>query len=830
MIIERIQLKYFVKMTLGDITELDYAMVEPLQLIIGANGCGKTSLLGVTNPMPGVPADYRDGGYKKVWLSHNGNRFYLESTKLGKSMKHKFCIFPEDHNFLDDEPENLNRGGTVGVQKELVEKHIGYTPELHKLLSGKFSFTGVTAAAREDIFTKLSGTSTTYAIALYKKIKGLHRDCTGAIKHLDNKHEELIATLEASGNPKDLTVRINAGKEILKELTPLTLNRDAGVMAKRLALNNAMSMLTGHIDSCMKRYSTRMPVHGLTSESDAQTKLRTEQDKLAAMLALIDKNVTELDGLTKIQKRSEGSDVSTDELKKQITKLKSVATTPVTEGVDYSSSEQEVLEELNAVKYTLFQESSVYESVKAGVCTKDEYGSMKSALAVIDKDLNQCGANISRLENEIASAERGLSQALDCNKCGNKVTADPKLTQTYIDTLRATLVTHQDKRTNIETHRKEQMSKGEQMHSYVEYYNRILKMLKDAFRLHPFWGSIDGGVQWCVTHPSELNALMTKEVLRLETLIKTKDASTRLKDCEDMLAMRSLAVDVDVAGKMRTLRDDLDTLYKDRDLTAKKISTLEHLIKDYRNMVTAMDGLIEMHDNVIDKLGDHSEAHIYESIGEIVTKEQHSLGVLMDQLHKHDILKGTIASLKADREELEKKRRGFGNLIKSLSPKTGIIGETMSAFVNEFLDKMNDIIGELWEYEMRIQPCAMEESGMDYKFPLQVKEETTPNFADASKGQREVIDFAFVQVLMAYSGLGEYPLYLDEVGGGFDHAHKSRFVSFINLLIESGNCSQMFMVNHYSAEHGGLNHMEAVVLNTNNVLLPDEYNNHVSMK
>jgi len=57
-----------------NIEKITYTPSEIVQIILGTNGCGKSSLLSQLTPLPAnIKKDYREGGYKKITLTNKGN-------------------------------------------------------------------------------------------------------------------------------------------------------------------------------------------------------------------------------------------------------------------------------------------------------------------------------------------------------------------------------------------------------------------------------------------------------------------------------------------------------------------------------------------------------------------------------------------------------------------------------------------------------------------------------------------------------------------------------------------------------------------------------------
>jgi len=87
---------------------------QPVQLILGTNGSGKSSLMGELTPLPAEQSNYHKDGYKIIHITKGNNKYILKS-ELGVSHPHSFILNDQE----------LNDGGTITVQREFVRQHFG---------------------------------------------------------------------------------------------------------------------------------------------------------------------------------------------------------------------------------------------------------------------------------------------------------------------------------------------------------------------------------------------------------------------------------------------------------------------------------------------------------------------------------------------------------------------------------------------------------------------------------------------------------------------------------------------------------------------------------
>lgn len=79
MYIKSIELSKFIPFGLAQIRKLQATFHSQIQIFIGTNGSGKTSLLNELHPLPAIRSSYKKQGYKKLVIEHEGNEYILTS-------------------------------------------------------------------------------------------------------------------------------------------------------------------------------------------------------------------------------------------------------------------------------------------------------------------------------------------------------------------------------------------------------------------------------------------------------------------------------------------------------------------------------------------------------------------------------------------------------------------------------------------------------------------------------------------------------------------------------------------------------------------------------
>ena len=158
------------------VNTIRYTPEHDIQVIVGSNGSGKTSLLKELSPLPAKSGDYTSDGYKIIHLDSSHGKCILTSH-FSPKQRHSFILNDEE----------CNPGGTFVVQKDLVKRYFNIDEKIQKLLLGKIDFTRMRSEEKKEWFTLLNPTSLSYPLQVYSKLRESHRDINGALKLLKNR-------------------------------------------------------------------------------------------------------------------------------------------------------------------------------------------------------------------------------------------------------------------------------------------------------------------------------------------------------------------------------------------------------------------------------------------------------------------------------------------------------------------------------------------------------------------------------------------------------------------------------------------------------------------
>lgn len=810
------------RLLFDNVSELTINFNSPYQLILGTNGCGKSSLLYELTPYPADHAQYNKPGYKEIQIEYKKDTYTLRSDfRQGKK-----------HYFIKNGVE-LNHGNTLSIQKELVQKEFNISQDIHELLIGKINFTELPSSKRREWMTKLASVDFTYALKMYQKLSASLRDTQGALKHTKQRITNETNKLMALGN---LTAVDQKYAQLHQELNGLFKEKN-NYSGRSITLKSRIDTLLEEIKSlshllvkklipCPMGYSfdSIESIEKMISDQSTERKIK---DRLRHRIG------SEWSELTQLLKEFSKEGIEDiDSLKREIEQIKSQITQLTHQLTHWKTLKGHPLElnrcfkELidllflhlkalppNPGKYlnkTTFEQKEQERHTLLQKKDKEEYG-----LRLNERKLNelnqldpqtcpQCHwkwvpGKSEQLEKELKEGCEQLKVSIEhTNKAIDALTP-------YLD----------------------------QFIEYKEKYMAIRHLTVQYPQLNELWSTL-------LTHPSfsenpnQLIGIITQFGHELEVHCERYQLNERLTRLEQLVLNDTKGQEISgIKKRIDTLEKDIECITKEMDLLSDELSRLEkyrnaikHYMDKYHTLLKLIEELNQLKEDYICALRS-------EGIERVIVEHQNELAVLQTKKTEKQTLLGIIEDLKKDQVQLEHRHKVLSIITSELSPNDGLIAEQLTGFIEHFIAHVNKIIQSIWSYDLRVKACGLEEGDLDYKFPLVVHHEGLHNVVSdinkASEGQKEVINFAFKLISMMYLGLQDYPVYLDEMGRTFDESHRTNAMHFIKRLIDSNDHSQLFMISHFAVFHGSFTNAEIIVLDQTNIVVPKEYNQHVTL-
>lgn len=846
--ITSLELDGYRRMQLNGTSSLTIKPTELVQLILGTNGSGKSSLLAALTPLPADPAEFSKEGSKTIKITHCGEAYTLTST---------FNPKPQHFFVRDSDGEDLNPGHTITVQKELVKQIFGITPEIHELISGREKFTDMSAPRRRYWFTILAPISYDYALTVYQRLKDRARDVSGALKlakkrlateqaKVISEHEEKVLKEDVKNLSSELNLlqsqrapverpsasfkqEIHEGMEELTRMSMRLLRTrfvaPYGVHPQRMVMRDDWGQLqlpTFNSIADISEFIDQLR-HDVSVTESFINKAVGEHSKIKETVAVLQR--TGAEGVTAlVQKRLDYEVQRSHVLEQRTLKLECVnaqATASALASVE--TQLVDVFSEIPSNEDKRFTQTRMQEVEQLVLQMKDKRTKKVSELAYLNSQKTHLEAHKN-------------SNELTCPKCNHQWIAgysDEKFQQ-----LLGFIATEEGLLSSLDKAITEHETIISDIRAYGELYRSYVRTTQAWPTLKPFWDHLmDQGFVTRAPRAALAELATYKHDLQLE--IQAADLAEKMAATSELIRQAEQVGDASLSEQQ--LKLETTTLHIE-ELTAKLNRTNAQLSEYgmWRKQLTDAEALSE-NITALQKRLDLTntqmvEALRLETLNHCIQQVRHSLVRKEETLSAVTLQKGIIADLEKNIAELEVQEDAAKALVKALSPTDGLIAEGLLGFIRNFTQQMNIQIRKIWTYPLEVRDCATagsESAELDYRFPLmvQTKSNVVADVSLGSTGMQEIVNLAFRVVAMRYLGLAESPLYLDEFGSSFDDAHRHQAPMAVKALIEQQSFTQLFMISHYMATHGQFTNAEICVICPLNITLPEstKYNQHVSI-
>lgn len=807
----------------GDIRHFRLKPTERVQMLLGRNGSGKSSLMAELTPLPAVAANYTKDGSKTIEIVHRGQTYLLKNDF---SAGHVHSFIRESDN------EELNPGGTLTVQRELVQQVFGIRQEIHDLVTGVEKFSAMSPSRRREWFTELCDTSYDYALKVFGKTKDTVRDINGALKLAKKR---LVAETAMIVKDEDLS-KINADiNQLVAEIDLLyrsrieksdsmanlesyqqQLERESLVLTSRLFALNVIRFM--HPDTIQENMeSTKMEI------VEINTKIALLVKEHALLKETHDACIkTGAQGLESLKEQLETLRKQRDAtLKERRLEL---------EFADPKST-LSALENMWPNLQLTFSEIPINSDRMFSQANLAACDALKLQLS--DK-LSKIDENIEKLRHQklhLDQIQKG--EQTECPKCNHKWFPgySPSVYSKILELIEE-LVKKREETVTALTKNEANRNANWDYKELMREYQTMARMSTQY--LQPFWDLINVE-ELIYKAPRSIEVKMEQLKHDLGKDIYARQIDIEIEKTKDLIQVASKAADVDIA-KVATRLDIVEEALGMLSSGLKQTNSRQQASHQALNKVNELLALEAKITNYQSKLEQGVTNIVLALRNELITDALRKSQIELAQKQKtlNDIQKqqAVVDDIAAQVKSLQRDEDVHKLILNELSPTDGLIAEGLLGFIKTFIRKMNIIIRKIWSYKLEVQDCSTGDSDdteLDYKFAMIVNTERIPDIKLGSTGIREVVDLAFKIVATHYLDLSEAPLFLDEFGSSFDAEHRIAATSAIKSILEQMPFSQLFMISHYEDHYGAFTNAQFAVLAKGNIVIPAKYNQHVEI-
>jgi len=804
--LEELHLKRYKRFYVSGIQEFKYRPKRKIQVILGRNGSGKSSLLKEIIPnVDDVKNEYDTNGFKYIKYNHRNNVIELRYDR--DSNRHSFKLNGEE----------LNQSGLIKTQKSLIEEHFNITKEIHDLLTSELTFTNMTVNERKKWFTTiLTHLDYSYALDLFNRAKDRLRDIKAIIKLTRNKivKERELMDKYTSDYVKTLKDKRNLLQEFIEKL----------LVSKSLVDDVDIDAYLSKIEKLNHTLRTLYTV--LVKHVDKLPKVDDELAKLKAEYNLL---TSEKDKIVKTKEKLNNHGLLEDNDKHELEKEKKELEIKLNE-----------LEKLNVYNLDLRNIENVYNTwVKIQPTILDlvyllqelhnetkgyDLDTVSKNRSTVESKINNIKDKLIRLASEIDHLDKlKNSNKTKCPKCGYVFI--PNYDEKRLEQLK------------IEHERlSKELSELSSSYSKISDINdKLLKeaeIRKDLFNLFP--SDLEG-----IKHVLERTVLqnmvnkITEITTNIETLLPYGSYTKRLQEIENKLNILE-KVNYD---KLKFILEHMEELDRKYSNIVKRLNGIKYELDRLTKLKQAKDKFKTIYDALyvtLSKLPELKRKKLEqvknEYINELIKLAKEELVNVEQELTDYSNLKTRYDNLVKELDQYEQRHEAVKVLVDLLSPTKGIIGKSVVNVINDIIMRMNDIINQIWTYPIEIQTCNVDENDLTYRFPVLVnRNKLIPDVSKGSSSIREVIDLAFKIVAMEYLNMLDYPLILDEFGRTMDPKHRIKAYDFIEELSKS-YFSQIYLVSHFESMYNRFVDTDVIILDNENVGYDNNYNEVVEIK
>lgn len=793
MIIKKLTLYKYKRFFLSNIEKLEIEPTNVIQIILGKNGIGKSSLLSCLTPLPAdIKKDYYEDGYKIIELTNNEKEYILSS---GGDLGNK-------HSFICDGVE-LNASGIKTVQLGLVEEHFKITMYSSNIINGVNKFTTMGVNERKNLFQNISFVDYSYPLKFYNQLKVRHRDITGGIKTLQDTliktkvnildEKDILTTQETLENLKAYIDHVISlyNHNVYNNDTVDSINNKLNI------INSEMSHLISKLGSDSKEHLIEANMKLLLVVNSNKIRINTIKDVLSKIDNKINRSEEELEiEIKDNEKLLEHHKITIDGIE-----FKDIVN--ITDNfLGIKEDLYNYLDDLNNYNGIYTKEITYKDTKELYTNTVNKKDMYKKYLDDIDHELK----HITSLKDD--------DNKVECPVCNHNwfnhydSTREASLLESKKDYL------NKLEKVEVEYIKLlEVITKMEEKNAIIQ---NIVNVIKYNTNLKPIWVDVlkdnnllytNGSTLINIFSSIEQNLKYWKEERKLfERTLELKNNLNIIKEANKVLK-ETMNMDID------KLEEEYNTLINSTIDSELKLNNNKKEIERIDKIVLYKNELLKLLKKRKSAVDDTVEQERNKYI-KIYTNELKMSMVELEQ--KLTLNNQYISKVESDNktiEDLTKRESVLKVMIKELSPSEGLIAKSINSFLNKFITDMNNVINSIWEYDIEILPCVVnDDNDLDYRFPVRVNgDQVMEDVSKLSSSMMEIVDLAFRLVYIKYNRLTDMPLILDEFARTFDKIHSNKAYDIIdNVFIN--DFKQIFIVSHFESMYGRFINSEITIL------------------
>lgn len=827
----KLTLSGYTRTMLSGNKKIEYTPQAPMQVILGTNGSGKSSLVHELFPLPSNGAFYEKDGYKELEFTHNGDHYIQRSsfeTSTGK------------HSLIKNGEIELNKSlGPKGLL-EVVEREFFITPQKRDLLTGKMRFSSMSINDRRTLLTEMSDVDYTYALTVYKRAKDYARDIKGALtlakKRLVMEQSKILGKEEIETLTRQTNALHKQISSLLEDRAPLSKDSESAKSELRTYLNKLQSDI-----SDLEAINTEPPsgysYDGLESIVEAMDAFKRDVGVSANMVTHLTEEYSKIEKEVRLLESTGGKDIG--ELSEQkregeqaIEQLQATLQTKAAKQIRNYANASMVFRSVQDSLLGIFNDLPDNEALTYS----------NGTIKIVEPLIEEFKEERHKLDNTLRQLASEKDH-LEFHKTKGPTTC-PRCQHGWVigfSQERYDQISHEiDKLSARRREVEEALDKNTELLAatlkFISIYRQYLVIKGSNEVLEPLWLELDEqGISF--KKPSIAIRIVEKFASDMAIIDQIASIQSQLVNIEGLISVVRAGDAKDLAQSKSKLEAIEQDIVRYTQEGSKANSILEEHRRYYHNVTRFLEGAHRTTPALVDTILNDSkqtaEVMIQEHIHTVVRSLQSELAIKEDILSQVNVQQAMICDLEEQIVDLTAKEKAAKVIVRELGPTEGLVAEGMMGFINMFIGQINAVVTRVWTYPLVILPCTVEgdeSPELTYRFPLITGEDAQPrdDIKDGSTGMCDIVDLGFRIAAAKRLKLESFPLFLDEFGSGFDPSHQKTASAVTASILEQGLFEQIFMISHHESSYGALSSAQFLVLDDTNIKPSHvKYNDHV---
>lgn len=776
------------------------------QMVLGTNSSGKSSLLSIAfSPLPPDKNWFDEGGSLYQLFDHKGHTYEILCEYGDKN----------SYSFIVDGGENLNKSRTVSAQFELVRIHLGYTKEFHNLATGLLEFTQMGPKARQDWIAKFSPTNFDYAFAKYAYWRKTANSKGEIVKYLKG---QLAEARENLIDPADLAAMKAKAAELHEALELLM----------REPRSNATPLSDDEMRNRVDDLNARM-IQWLTIDTPS-TLGAPDIEELITRSADLGDLLAQKYGELKVRSDDYAKQ---DSLRERAEKSLVMDPQIVRDEIVRNEEELNAIPELVCGLHPslLIRAPKVISELRMAVAGLPEKVHTVGDMHAMTQGLFEKKERLTRITGALDDINRQIEhihncETIECPSC--RITFKPGIPEGHLDELRARAAKGAVVTNEMSDVVAEAEAEMEVASAAVAAYAKLDEIRSEYQSAFPGLFAYLDNCGWAKAGRGlsaklaiyERDVIYSEQRINLATFVENLRVSL-LKHEQHGGEIEKIVAEYEAAKKL------YEDCYEDIQIYKDRKNEIDSTIRHWTNYEGTYAGIMADYDALRGELINYCSHQGDEMLEDLILKTKKTIGVHEYAISEQETHETRVKDLENQLRDALIQEDAYKRLTAEMCPKKGFLAEQIGKQMAGVVNVVNAIIRRVWGYPLHLLPCGVDDTEIDYKFPIMVDKQPRDDISEGSRSVKDVINQAFRLAAYYCMKLTDYPLFLDEIGSSFDEAHRHNLIPLIKDLVDDEHFSQVLLVSHSLDGQTSFPMSETIIMDDRNLSYPHAYNLHV---